>query len=169
MRRTVPDRWRSVTALVGCMLTVTAALAACGGTPAASRTSPTPNTTAPRPHRDVHSGNQPWTRADHRRVRVRARHALVLYARPHKRVGAWYRQLQPYLSTAARQAYLGTDPANVPVSRVRSHGRVTRHLGQRLAWVRFRTDVGRYTVVLSRHAGQRRWQVDRFVPARNRP
>lgn len=76
---------------------------------------------------------------------------------------AWFAALAPYLSQAAQQAYVGTDPTLVPVHRLDGPTVLEPWVSDYLATVTQGTDVGAYTVLLSRNdAGN--WQVETIIP-----
>jgi hypothetical protein len=93
-----------------------------------------------------------------------ARSALSLYARHDLTPRRWWAKLSPRLSPSAAAAYLGTDPANVPVRTVRGPGHIVAVPSTYLAIVQIATDVGPYQVLLSREGQGSRWLVERFTP-----
>lgn len=76
--------------------------------------------------------------------------------------GAWYRRIAPYLTPAARQEYVYTDPANVPVHQLVGVATVIRQTDY-LADVTQGTDAGLYTVRLARD-DDGAWKVYRIDP-----
>lgn len=103
-------------------------------------------------------------RAAARAARQTAMAALSAYARPHASATGWQARLWPHLSVAAREAYLGTDPATIVVRTVTGPARLTGSSLPALARVSVPTDAGIYLVVLSRSPDRPRWQVERFIP-----
>jgi len=75
---------------------------------------------------------------------------------------AWYRRIAPYLTPEARQEYVYTDPANVPVHQLVGVATVTRQTDY-LADVTQGTDAGLYTVRLARD-DDGAWKVYRIDP-----
>lgn len=77
----------------------------------------------------------------------------------------WWAVLAPHLSGTARVAYAGTDPGNVPGTRVTAPAVTGPAPASTLAAVQVPTDAGTYGVLLSvDDAGA--WQVERFeLPA----
>ncbi len=78
---------------------------------------------------------------------------------------AWWRELEPLLSPSAQEAYAATAPENVPVGAVK-YGFLPASdpPSAFLAEVDVGTDVGVYTVLLSRAGPGEPWIVERFVP-----
>jgi hypothetical protein len=89
---------------------------------------------------------------------------MTAFAKPSAEYDTWWDALAPYLTETAQQAYSYTDPANVPASKVTG----TAHLGPSesdyLATVTVPTDVGTYTVLLSRPETNTGWLVERLTP-----
>jgi len=105
--------------------------------------------------------------AETRRAARRAAHtAMVRFARPDRSAAAWWSGLAPLLSAGAAVAYHGTDPANVPARRVTGGGELGARSSPYLARVRVPTDVGGYTVLLSRAGEDSPWLVERLTPPR---
>lgn len=75
----------------------------------------------------------------------------------------WFAGLAAYLSLTAQRAYYGTDPALVPAHRVT--GVVARaDSTPYLALVDAGTDVGTYSLLLSRTGAESGWSVERIEP-----
>ncbi len=74
----------------------------------------------------------------------------------------WWIKVSPLLSPIAQQAYVGTDPAEVPGSTVFGSPAVLDAGSAYLARVRVPTDAGDYEVLLSRTEGGAPWSVERF-------
>lgn len=78
----------------------------------------------------------------------------------------WWTTVSPLLSPTAQQAYVGTDPAEVPGSTVFGSPVVLDAGSAYLARVHVPTDAGDYEVLLSRTEGGAPWLVERFgLPA----
>jgi hypothetical protein len=89
--------------------------------------------------------------------------AIDLWARPGIDADTWWRDLSVTLSAAAREAYVGTDPTQVPVTDPGT-GTLTDTSSVWLATVGFTTDAGPWTVLLSRQP-DRHWLVERITAA----
>lgn len=74
----------------------------------------------------------------------------------------WWTTVSPLLSPTAQQAYVGTDPAEVPGSTVLGSAVVLDAGSAYLARVRVPTDAGDYEVLLSRTESNTPWLVERF-------
>ena len=78
----------------------------------------------------------------------------------------WWTTVSPLLSPTAQQAYVGTDPAEVPGSTVLGSAVVLDAGSAYLARVLVPTDAGDYEVLLSRTDAGAPWLVERFgLPA----
>lgn len=93
--------------------------------------------------------------------------AIALWARPGVDGTTWWHDLSPTLSAGAREAYVGTDPASIPVHNP-GPGTLTDTSSVYLATVAFSTDAGAWTVLLSRQASGA-WLVERITPAQVTP
>lgn len=89
---------------------------------------------------------------------------MEAFARPRLAEAAWWRGLRPLLTPAATVAYQGTDPANVPASRVTGRPLLAEVSSAYLARVAVPTDAGTYTVLLSRAADGAPWRAERITP-----
>jgi hypothetical protein len=89
---------------------------------------------------------------------------LTAFARPTLDDDQWWAELAPFLSDAARTAYEGTDPANVPVTAVTGPGELGPWESGYLAKVTVPTDVGTYQVLLSRAGQYTPWTVEQITP-----
>ena len=90
--------------------------------------------------------------------------ALELFARPTLEYAAWWDALAPVLSAQARLDYAGTDPAQVPAGEVTGSPEVLEASSPLVVSVGVPTDVGVYTVVLSRTGAGQPWLVERLTP-----
>ena len=89
-----------------------------------------------------------------------AQRAMTAFARPAIDDGQWFEELAPLLTPAARSAYTGTDPAEVPARAVTGPGRAEESPSAFLAYVVVPTDVGDYRLMLSRPAADAEWLVE---------
>ena len=105
--------------------------------------------------------------ADSARV---AASAMNAFARPDLDAATWWQQLRPWLTEAAASAYQDTDPVNVPARAVVGEpvpgnaGTAAGADSPYLATVAVPTDVGDYTVLLSRAGDGATWLVERLTP-----
>lgn len=88
--------------------------------------------------------------------------AVTAFARPDLPPDQWWADLAPMLSPAATEAYVGTDPAQVPASAVTGPGWWGESPSNYLALVLVPTDAGEYAVLLVREGGGARWLVERI-------
>lgn len=89
-----------------------------------------------------------------------AQRAMTAFARPTLDDDQWFTDLGPLLTPAARSAYVGTDPAEVPARAVTGPGRAADSPSAFLAYVVVPTDVGDYRLLLSREGGDADWLVE---------
>ena len=89
-----------------------------------------------------------------------AQRTMAAFARPTLGAAAWFADLAPLLTPAARSAYVGTDPAEVPVRAVTGPGVAEPSPSVFLAYVVVPTDVGVYRLLLSREGGDTGWLVE---------
>lgn len=90
--------------------------------------------------------------------------AMAAFVRRELTEEQWWANLAPHLSDAAREAYTGTDPANVPASAVTGVGTVLPSSSGYLATVAVPTDVGVYEVLVSRAGQYAPWSVEQIIP-----
>ena len=149
------------------------ALTACAGTPADSPASTegsarTPSTTpsAPLPDSTGSTGHaEPsWDAASRRAATAAGDEIMTAFARPRLSEEAWWAGLEPLLSTEARALYAAVDPANVPANAVTGKGKLLDEASAYIARVQVPTNIGRYTVVLSRDSVNAEWQGERITP-----
>ena len=93
--------------------------------------------------------------------------AITAFARPDLPADQWWAELAPMLSPAATEAYLGTDPAEVPAHAVTGPAWSGESPSAYLAMTFVPTDAGDYAVLLVRDGGGAPWLVERMtlVPA----
>jgi len=89
-----------------------------------------------------------------------AQRAMTAFARPSLAADVWFGELAPLLTPAARAAYTGTDPAEVPTRAVTGPGRAEASPSAFLAYVVVPSDVGEYRLLLSRESGDADWLVE---------
>lgn len=114
------------------------------------------------------SSSPTWDRSGRTSARTTATRAITLYVRQNVDAEKWWRDLEPLLTTTAAQAYEGTDPTWGKKIKVSGQGKVLDGGSAHLARVHFRTNLGTYTVLLSRDSAQDPWLVERFTPPENR-
>src|SRR5205823_2273695 len=93
-----------------------------------------------------------------------ATRVMRMFARPDLSRQYWFRELSPLLSPAAAQAYAGTDPGRVPAHRVTGAAELLPSTSGYIARVAVPTDLGRYTVTLSRKQQSGPWLAERLQP-----
>jgi hypothetical protein len=93
--------------------------------------------------------------------------AVTAFARPELPAEQWWSELRPLLSPAALEAYVGTDPAEVPAHAVTGSPWRGDSASSYLAMTFVPTDAGDYAVLLVRDGGGAPWLVERItlVPA----
>lgn len=105
-----------------------------------------------------------WDAASRTAAKTAAVQAMGRFARPEISAQAWWREFAPLLTPAAAQAYAETDPASIPVRRVTGKARIVDDRTPFLARVSVGTDIGDYTVLLSRGGAGDPWLVERLTP-----
>ncbi len=89
---------------------------------------------------------------------------MGLFARRSVSAEQWWNDLVPLMTAPAAQAYKGTDPANVPPTKVTAAGKVTPASTPLVARVSVPTDAGVYLVILSRTDQSPNWLTERITP-----
>ncbi|PYF96376.1 hypothetical protein SAMN05216184_11936 [Georgenia satyanarayanai] len=89
---------------------------------------------------------------------------MRVFARPDLDHDSWWAQLQPLLSNEAQIDYAHVDPANIPAREVTADPSVTEDSSAYVARVQVPTDVGDYTVLLSRRDANAPWLAERITP-----
>lgn len=104
-----------------------------------------------------------WDEATRATAVAAAEAVMGAFARPDLPYEQWWAGVEPLLSSAAAEVYSSVDPANIPVRTVTGPGAVVEESSPYVAWVEVPTDVGTYTVLLSREttAG---WLGERITP-----
>jgi hypothetical protein len=90
--------------------------------------------------------------------------AMTAFARPDLSPDEWWAGLAPLLSPAATEAYLATDPAEVPAHEVTGPAWLGVTESAFLALVFVPTDAGEYAILLVREGGGAPWLVERISP-----
>ncbi len=99
-----------------------------------------------------------------------ATRAVAAFARPGLDADTWWTELAPMLSPAAQAAYVGTDPAEIPVTGVSGEPHVVDDVSSPyLATVAVPTDSGVYAVLLSRTGAGAPWLIERLDPPATDP
>lgn len=106
-----------------------------------------------------------WDAASRASALAAAETVMRAFARPRKGTAdAWWARLEPLLTPDAAQDYAWVDPANVPVGVVRDGARIVDATSAAVARVEVPTDVGPYTVILSRTDADSAWLASRITP-----
>lgn len=105
-----------------------------------------------------------WNDEEKDRVTTIAREVMTAFARPSLSESRWWADLSPYLSAEAQDAYSGTDPAEVPVSRVTGDVDLVDLDSPLVAIAHVPTDAGLYAVTMARDPGTSHWLVQRITP-----
>ncbi|MGL5830496.1 MAG: hypothetical protein ACRC0L_13155, partial [Angustibacter sp.] len=92
---------------------------------------------------------------------------LRMFARRDLPADRWFKNLAPYLTPQAADAYQYSDPTGAPSTEVLDTGRFLPDSTAALAKVSVHTRAGVYLVLLTRNSEQRSWRVDRLVPPEN--
>ncbi|WP_242493917.1 hypothetical protein [Sanguibacter massiliensis] len=93
-----------------------------------------------------------------------ARNALAAFARPTLEQETWWAELSPLLTPQAQLDYTYVDPANVPATAITGPGTLTDETSAYVASVEVPTDVGTYTLVLTRADAESPWLASRITP-----
>jgi hypothetical protein len=132
---------------------------------------PTPERVGQPDHHDHHDeleaspiAVRTWD-AEAREAAVRAAITAVTAFGADAEAVAWWRELAPLLSPSAQEAYAATAPENVPIGTV-EYGLLAADDPPSgfVVEVDVGTDVGVYTVLLSRTGAGEPWLVERFIP-----
>jgi hypothetical protein len=101
-------------------------------------------------------------------VRAAARDAalatVAAFAATDQTADAWWDGLRPLLTPQARPVYQDVDPRLVPVTEVTGDPEVTDETSTLLAEVAVPTDIGSYTVLLTRADGAAPWLAEQIRP-----
>lgn len=103
--------------------------------------------------------------ADSRTAAAAAGEAVMrAFARPDLDHDSWWAQVEPLLSSEAQMDYAYVDPANIPASQVTADPLLVEDSSPYIAHVQVPTDVGTYTVLLSRKDADTAWLAERITP-----
>lgn len=105
-----------------------------------------------------------WSAADRAAAIEAANAAMTAFARPSLEQDTWWAELSPLLTPQARTDYAYVQASVVPASRVIGSGTITDDSSAMVVRVDVPTDVGVYTVVLTRQDGASPWLAARFTP-----
>lgn len=105
----------------------------------------------------------PTTDPERSQATATALAGMTAFAQPDAQYRRWWADLAPYLTDAARLAYVHTDPANISASRV-TDARVIPTDADTLARIQVRADDGDWTVMLTRTGERPDWKIDRMIP-----
>lgn len=154
---------------MACLAVAGIALTACAGTPAdtghptqtlaATPAAPTPDSTGSLGHAEPS-----WDAVSRRSATSAGEKVMTAFARPRLSEKAWWAGLEPLLSPGARTSYAAVDPSNVPANAVTGRGKLLEETSAYIARVQVPTNVGPYTVVLSRDAADAEWEGERITP-----
>ncbi|MEV0950181.1 hypothetical protein [Promicromonospora sp. NPDC050249] len=101
-------------------------------------------------------------------VRTAAREAalatITAFAATDQSADDWWADLKPLLTPQARPVYQDVDPRLVPVTEVTGDPEVTDETSTLLAEVAVPTDIGPYTVLLTRADGAAPWLAEQIRP-----
>lgn len=93
-----------------------------------------------------------------------ARNAMAAFARPRLDQETWWTELSPLLTPQAQLDYAYVDPANVPVAAVTGPGTLMDETSAYVTSVEVPTDVGTYTLVVTRADADAPWLTSRITP-----
>lgn len=105
-----------------------------------------------------------WSEADRTAAIEAADAAMAAFARPSLNQDTWWSKLSPRLTPQARIDYAYVQASAVPATRVTGSGTITDDASAMVAHVAVPTDVGTYTLILTRLDGASPWLVSRFTP-----
>lgn len=105
-----------------------------------------------------------WDQQSRAAVVEAAQTAMAAFARPSLDYDTWWAELSPLLTQQAQQDYSYVDPANVPAAAVTGTGTLVDETSAYVANVQVPTDVGTYTLVLTRVDAASPWLASRFTP-----
>lgn len=105
-----------------------------------------------------------WDQQSRVQVVAAASAAMAAFARPDLDFDTWWAELSPLLTQQAQQDYAYVDPVNVPARSVTGTGALVEEPSAYVGFVDVPTDVGTYTLVLTRADGLSPWLTSRFTP-----
>ena len=105
-----------------------------------------------------------WDDAVRKAARDAARATMTAFAATDRTAAAWWDGLRPLLTPQARPVYQDVDPRLVPVTEVTGEPEITDETSTLLAEVEVPTDIGSYTVLLTRADGAAPWLAEQIRP-----
>lgn len=105
-----------------------------------------------------------WDDAVRQAARQAADATMTAFAATNASEDAWWEGLRPLLTPQARPVYQDVDPRLVPVSEVTGEPELVDETSTLLAEVTVPTDVGSYTVLLTRADGAAPWLAEQIRP-----
>lgn len=105
-----------------------------------------------------------WDEASRTAALDAAGAAVEAFARPDVPYEQWWAELAPLMSVQAQLDYQYVDPANVPARAVTGGPVLVDETSASVAGVEVPTDVGTYSVTLSRADAAGPWLVERITP-----
>ncbi len=94
---------------------------------------------------------------------VVATDVMRLFARRDVPARVWIEDLAPYLTATAQHDYAGTQPANVPPTKITGAAKLVPTDSRVLARAHVPTNAGTYLVVMRRTDSDPAWQVERIT------
>ena len=105
-----------------------------------------------------------WDSASRAAATAAAEESMRAFARPDLDQDSWWGQLEPLLSSEAQINYAYVDPANIPASHITAEPSLTEDASAHIAHVSVPTDIGEYTILLSRQDATAPWLAERITP-----
>jgi len=105
-----------------------------------------------------------WDEQSRTSAETAAQTAMAAFARPSLDYTTWWSELSPLLTQEGQEAYSYVEPANVPATAVTGPARLVAETSAYVANVEVPTDVGTYTLVLTRDDAASPWRASRFTP-----
>jgi hypothetical protein len=105
-----------------------------------------------------------WDETVRTAARDAARATIAAFAATDQNADDWWSGLKPLLTPQAQPVYQDVDPRLVPVTDVTGEPEVTDETSTLLAEVAVPTDIGSYTVLLTRADGAAPWLAEQIRP-----
>ncbi|MGL4340140.1 MAG: hypothetical protein ACRCSP_06940 [Rhodoglobus sp.] len=105
-----------------------------------------------------------WDEQSRAAVITAAETAMRAFARPDLSFEQWWEAMEPLLEQGALRIYSYVDPANIPVTQVTGAAVIIDDTSAYVAKVAVPTNVGNYTLILSRADGNSAWLTSKFTP-----
>jgi hypothetical protein len=105
-----------------------------------------------------------WDDTVRKAARDAARATMTAFAATDRTAADWWDGLGPLLTPQARPVYQDVDPRLVPVTEVTGEPEITDETSTLLAEVAVPTDIGPYTVLLTRADGAAPWLAEQIRP-----